>query len=144
MGSTNTNPTLHPRPQLQRAVWISLDGPWRFAFDSGRAWNHPAEIAEWPLVIQVPFAPESKLSGIGDSGFHPVCWYERDFDLERDSHARGGSRVLLHFGAVDYFARVWVNGHALAEHEGGHVPFTVDITRALQDGKSQRVTVQVF
>ena len=52
--------------------------------------------------------------------------------------------MLLHFGAVDYFARVWVNGHPLAEHEGGHTPFTVDITRALQEGTSQRVTVQVL
>jgi beta-galactosidase/beta-glucuronidase len=142
MGSTN--PTLHPRPQLQRAVWVSLDGRWRFAFDSDRKWNHPDEIEEWPLAIEVPFAPECKLSGIGDTGFHPVCWYERDFDIDRDVQSGPRSRALLHFGAVDYFARVWVNGYPIAEHEGGHVPFSVDITRALRPGSSQRVALQVF
>jgi beta-galactosidase/beta-glucuronidase len=131
---------LHPRPQLQRASWTSLDGPWRFAFDPDRRWNEPNDIEAWPLTIRVPFAPESKLSGIGDTGFHPACWYERDFEIELDP-AIEKPRVLLHFGAIDYFARVWVNGHLLAEHEGGHTPFVVDITRALRPGTVQRVTV---
>jgi beta-galactosidase/beta-glucuronidase len=131
---------LHPRPLLQRAKWTSLDGAWRFAFDPKRRWSEPAEISAWPLTIRVPFAPESKLSGIGDTGFHPVCWYERDFDLELDPQLEE-PRVLLHFGAVDYFARVWVNGRLIGEHEGGHTPFMFDITHALKQGTTQRVTV---
>src|SRR6476659_2239288 len=91
---------LHPRPQLQRARWTSLDGPWRFAFDPDRHWNEPEHIKAWPLTIRVPFAPESEMSGIGDTGFHPACWYERDFELELDPTIEP-SRLLLHFGAVD-------------------------------------------
>src|SRR5512145_280137 len=99
MTSTTPGDPSHPRPQLQRERWISLDGPWRFAFDPDRRWHRPADIDEWPLTIRVPFAPESKLSGIGDTGFHPVCWYEREFDLP-DLPPKG--RLLLHIGAVDY------------------------------------------
>jgi beta-galactosidase/beta-glucuronidase len=131
---------LHPRPLLRRDRWLSLDGPWRFAFDPEARWHQPGEVEAWPLVINVPFAPESRMSGIGDTGFHPVCWYERDFELER----REGTRALLHFGAVDYQARVWINGFPVAEHEGGHTPFSIDITRALRPGPLQRVTVQAL
>ncbi|HET7203349.1 MAG TPA: glycoside hydrolase family 2 TIM barrel-domain containing protein [Steroidobacteraceae bacterium] len=141
MISTTPGDPLHPRPQLQRERWISLDGPWRFAFDPERRWHRPSDVDEWPLTIRVPFAPESKLSGIGDTGFHPVCWYEREFDLP-ELPPKG--RLLLHFGAVDYQARVWVNGLRVFEHEGGHVPFVIDITRALKPGGPQRVTVQAI
>ena len=141
MSPTIPGDPLHPRPQLQRERWISLDGPWRFAFDPERRWHRPADIDHWPLTIRVPFAPESRMSGIGDTGFHPVCWYEREFDLPR---LPPNGRLLLHFGAVDYQARVWVNGLRVFEHEGGHVPFVIDITRALIPGVLQRVTVQAF
>jgi hypothetical protein len=81
----------------------------------------------------VPFAPESQASGIGDTGFHKFCWYEREFEVSRPASA-----CILHFGAVDYSARVWVNGQLVAEHEGGHTPFSADITTALKaDGRSR-------
>jgi beta-galactosidase/beta-glucuronidase len=134
----------HPRPQLQRTKWLSLDGKWRFAFDPERRWNQPTDITAWPMTIEVPFAPESQLSGIGDTGFHPVCWYERDFEVDGLGTTSASSRVLLHFGAVDYHARVWINDHPIAEHEGGHTSFTIDITAALQPGRRQRVTVQAL
>src|SRR6476659_1717434 len=95
--------TAYPRPQLQRSNWKSLNGPWKFTYDDEGQWIHPKEIAEWPNVIEVPFAPESARSGIGDTGFHPNCWYEREFEVPE-----GEGRVILHFGAVDYRARVWV------------------------------------
>ena len=128
----------YPRPQLERQQWTSLNGAWQFCFDDDQKFRHPAEIQDWPLTIQVPFPPESKASGIGDRNFHRVCWYQREFHLAPDS-----GRTMLHFGAVDYHATVWVNGHELVTHEGGHTPFFADITSALNRSGHQRVTVRV-
>ena len=132
----DNNAEPYPRPLLRRAHWTSLDGTWRFAFDPERRYSHPSQIREWPLAIRVPFPPESTASGIGDTTFHPASWYQRDFDVVPD-----GDRVILHFGAVDYAARVWVNGHDVASHEGGHTPFRADITSALDASGRQTVTV---
>lgn len=109
----------HPRPQLTRERWTDLCGEWQFSFDDD----------VFDRTITVPFPPESSASGIGDTGFHPVVWYRRRFTVEP-----GADRVLLHFGAVDYRATVWVNGQLVAEHEGGHTPFHADITAALRPG----------
>jgi hypothetical protein len=128
----------YPRPQLVRTQWISLNGRWRFAFDDARRYQGPAGPDTWSAQIEVPFAPEAAASGIGDTGFHRVCWYERDFELRP-----APGRTLLHFGAVDYAARVWLNGQLVAEHEGGHTPFHADISAALKADGVQRVTVQV-
>jgi beta-galactosidase/beta-glucuronidase len=128
----------YPRPQLRRANWLSLDGPWRFRFDSEMKYRTPRDVPDWPLTINVPFAPESKMSGIGDTGFHRACWYEREFELPANW---SGSRVIVHFGAVDWQARVWVNDHKVVEHQGGHTPFSADITFALASGSEQRISV---
>jgi beta-galactosidase/beta-glucuronidase len=128
----------YPRPQLVRAHWQSLNGPWKFTFDPERKYTHPKDGIDWQHEIRVPFPPESQASGIGDRGFHSVCWYEREFDIQAE-----GGRVLLHFGAVDYAARVWVNGAMVVKHEGGHTPFSADITSALNDSGKQTVTVEV-
>jgi len=129
----------HPNPQLQRERWKSLNGPWRFAYDDDRRFAHPADVEHWQHTIEVPFPPESKASGVHDRGFHPCCWYERDFD-----HAPDDGRTVLRFGAVDYAAKVWVNGHLATTHEGGHTPFSADITALLDPGGRQRVTVMVI
>jgi beta-galactosidase/beta-glucuronidase len=126
----------YPRPQLQRSNWKSLNGQWKFSFDGQGQYACPRDLSEWTHTIEVPFAPESVRSGIGDTGFHPNCWYEREVEIQR-----GEGRVLLHFGAVDYHARVWVNGHFVGEHEGGHTPFTIDITSVLDENKLTRITV---
>ncbi|MFL6592699.1 MAG: sugar-binding domain-containing protein [Luteimonas sp.] len=128
----------YPRPQLQRAAWTSLDGEWRFRFDNEKAFGHPSEITEWPLRIRVPFPVESQASGIGDRGFHQACWYQREFDAIAD-----GGRILLHFGAVDYRAKVWINGMHVLNHEGGHTPFAIDVTHALEPSGRQVLTVYV-
>jgi hypothetical protein len=133
-----SNEPAYPRPLLQRARWTCLDGPWRFRFDTARQFAEPADVDDWPLTIKVPFPPESKASGIGDRSFHPACWYQRDFDV-----APADDRVILHFGAVDYAARVWVNGRFVVGHEGGHTPFSADITTALNPSGPQTVTVLV-
>ena len=130
-------PHAYPRPQLERADWTSLNGSWRFCFDDDARISTPREITSWPLHITVPYPPESQASGIGDRGFHKACWYQREFELRP-----AGKRVLLHFGAVDYAARVWVNGHLAAEHQGGHTPFSADITDMLDAGGTQTVAVR--
>jgi beta-galactosidase/beta-glucuronidase len=131
----------HPRPQLTRPDWQDLCGTWEFAFDDGwvgiaEHWPRRAEVFD--RTIEVPFPFESKASGIGDTGFHPVVWYRRTVRAD----VRPGHRLLLHFGAVDYRAHVWVNGRAVAYHEGGHTPFTADITAALDASGEQVVVVR--
>ncbi len=126
----------HPRPQLTRPGWEDLGGTWAFAFDDAAVgisehWQQRDDVFD--RTIQVPFPFESPASGINDTGFHPVVWYRRTFEAT----ARPGRRLLLHFGAVDYRAHVWVNGVAVAYHEGGHTPFTADITSALDDAGSR-------
>ncbi len=132
--------TAYPRPQLVRKHWISLNGEWRFLFDDDVLFEQPSDITDWPLKIKVPFPPESMTSGIGDRGFHLACWYQRDFTLKLEN-SNINDRVLLHFGAVDYAAKVWVNGLLVVTHEGGHTPFSADITFALNDDGMQIVTV---
>ena len=128
--------TGYPRPQLRRSNWICLNGQWRFAYDDGGRCVQPIDITDWTRTIEVPFAPESIKSGIGDTNFHANCWYDREFEVPHTE-----SRVLLHFGAVDYRARVWVNGQFVIEHEGGHTPFSADITAVLNLTGPQRITV---
>ena len=128
----------YPRPQLVRDHWISLNGPWRFMYDDARRCQMPDRVDGWTHEIEVPFAPETKASGIGDTGFHSVCWYQREFTL-----LPSAGRTILHFGAIDYSARVWVNDHLVAEHEGGHTPIHADITAVMKSNGAQVVTVQV-
>jgi len=129
----------YPRPQLRRSRWTSLDGPWRFAFDDDGGLRERAPRGEeWSRTILVPFAPESHRSGVHDTGFHRGCWYERDFELGRPTD---GSRVVLHFGAVDYEASVWINGQYLGHHKGGYTPFSFEVTSALREDARQTVTV---
>jgi hypothetical protein len=123
---------------MVRRSWICLNGMWRFLFDDEGAIERPQDIGLWPLQILVPFAPETRASGVGDRSFHRACWYQRDFEI-----AAQGGRVLLHFGAVDYEAEVWVNGYLVAVHQGGHTPFSADITCALNASGKQTVTVRV-
>ncbi len=125
----------YPRPQLVRENWMNLNGSWQFAFDfgvSGRARGlHTADAL--PETITVPFCPESRLSGIGYTDFMAAVWYRRTFTLPEDWQ---GSRVLLHFGAVDYRAEVWINGQSVGTHRGGYSSFQFDITAALQAGEN--------
>ncbi len=131
----------HPRPQLTRPGWRDLCGTWGFCFDDqdqGLAdqWFRRADVFDRRIVVPFPF--ESAASGIGDTSHHRVLWYRRSFAATVD----GGRRLLLHLGAVDYRAQVWVNGHAVASHEGGHTPFSADITSALDPSGEQVVVVR--
>jgi beta-galactosidase/beta-glucuronidase len=116
-----------------------LNGEWAFAFDDEDAglahgWHNVSvdhlysDASPFDRRITVPFCYQSRLSGIGDPSFHDVVWYARTFDPPP-----GGERLLLHFGAVDYRATVWVDGTQVAFHEGGHTPFSADVTPALAE-----------
>jgi len=138
----------HPRPDLMRADWQTLNGRWEFEFDdAGRGlserWHDPASRARFTRTIVVPFAFQSKLSGIGDTTFHDTVWYRRALNLP-EAFRRAGRRVVLHFGAVDYEATVWVNGEQAGKHRGGHVGFSFDITDYLKPGGDNAVVVRAW
>ncbi len=120
----------HPRPQLEREGWISLNGEWDFAIDDTNHCRVPEEVT-WEKKIRVPFAPETPASGVEYTGYFQACWYRRQFRLPT---IQPGQRLMMHFGAVDYAATVWVNGKQAIRHEGGYTPFSVDISDLLQPG----------
>jgi beta-galactosidase/beta-glucuronidase len=140
----------YPRPQFRRERWINLNGEWHFAFDDKDAglaehWQAissgdlGADASPFDRGIIVPFCYQSKLSGLGETAFHDVVWYARTFEFT----PAGDERLLLHFGAVDYRATVWVNGLQVASHEGGHTPFSGDVTDALAgEGKDNVLVVR--
>jgi beta-galactosidase/beta-glucuronidase len=126
----------YPEPQFQREQWQTLNGRWEFEFDDqnkGLAEDWPASAKKFTKSILVPYCFESTKSGIGDTSFHPWVWYRRTFSVP---DAWKGRRVQLKFGAVDYRAKVWVNGRITGEHEGGNVPFRFDITPYLHAGSN--------
>lgn len=92
----------------------------------------------WNATIHVPFAPETPASGINNTGFYRACWYRRGFNRPP---CAAGDRLLLHFGAVDYAATVWVNGCPVVRHEGGYTPFQVDVTDFLNASDPQVIVV---
>lgn len=124
----------HPKPQFRREDWENLNGEWQFEIDNARSGEprglHTAD-AVYSQTIQVPFCPESKLSGIGNTDYMNAVWYKREFTLSPD---RQDKRVLLHFGAVDYDATVYINGTACGRHRGGYSSFCVDITDYVKAG----------
>jgi hypothetical protein len=113
----------YPRPRLRRRDWVNLNGPWQFAFDA----------PNFDRSIVVPFAYQSELSGIGERTLHDTVWYRRRFEPPE------AERLTLHFGAVDYHATVWLNDVEVAQHDGGHTPFSVDITTAVRPGENELV-----
>ena len=122
----------YPRPQMERAQWWDLCGPWQYAINGS---DEPP--AAWDGTIPVPFSPEAPASGVGRSvGPEDRLWYRRQADF---SDAPG--RVLLHFGAVDQTARVWVNGTEAGAHAGGYTPFSLDITAALGPDRQAEILV---
>ena len=138
----------YPRPQFRRKDWTNLNGEWSFAFDDldaglANCWQNTdvatlrSNDSPFERKITIPYCYQSKLSGIGETAFHDVVWYARTFEYAPS----GDERLLLHFGAVDYRATVWVNGMQLASHEGGHTPFSADVTYALAGEARENVVV---
>lgn len=126
----------YPRPQLVRDDWRNLNGLWSYAV---RRDDDPP--AAFDGEILVPFAIESALSGVMRRvETHETLWYRRPFEVP---DAWIGRRILLHFGAVDWDATVWVDGTEVGRHQGGYDPFTFDITDALVAGPTHELLVRV-
>ncbi|MEB8336114.1 glycoside hydrolase family 2 protein [Streptomyces endophyticus] len=130
----------YPRPGFVRTDWLNLNGPWQFARDPGDSGLERGLVdAELPERITVPFCPESELSGIGDTDFHAVVWYRRTVRVPAEW---AGRRAVLHFGAVDHDATVWVNGREVARHSGGFTSFSADLGDAVRPGEDATIVVR--
>ena len=128
----------HPRPDAQRTQWLSLNGEWQFAIDlAGDGFSHGLTHGQdLPLRINVPFPPQSALSGLARTGDYRDLWYRRHFTVPA---GMAGGRVRLHFGAVDYLTEVFLDGQAVGRHVGGSAAFVFDITALLQAGENELV-----
>lgn len=135
----------YPRPQFVREDWLNLNGEWDFEFDD----HNVGEDERWSRgerpfskKINVPFAFQSKLSGICDPSFHDVVWYKRSIEVSDEWQDK---RVILHFGAVDYYTKVYVNGSYVGDHTGGHTPFSFDITNEINrtEGEDDEIIIRV-
>ncbi len=122
----------YPRPQLVRRDWLNLNGEWDYTVDDARNGESLLYFQKesFDQKILVPFCPESRLSGIGDVSFKNCVWYRRNIEIPA---AWAGKRILLHFGAVDYLATVYINGVRAGRHKGGYTPFSFDITDLLKE-----------
>lgn len=127
----------YPRPQFERENWLNLNGEWAFEMDNGRSGEARGLYQEGAALadkILVPFCPESELSGIGHKDFMYGVWYKRTVSL---TEAQLSGRAVLHFGAVDYHCKAYVNGVLAGEHKGGYVSFAFDVTALLRPGANE-------
>lgn len=125
----------HPNPQFERDSFTSLNGEWEFEIGRGEGRTGTALSGK----IEVPFCPESELSGIGKTDFIDDCVYSKVIEIKAEDLT---GRLALHFGAVDYQAKVYVNGQYICGHTGGYTAFEADITAAARVGQN-RITVVV-
>ena len=125
----------HPDPQFERANWLNLNGEWDFEFDFGNSKKDAGIIdkKDWEKKIVVPFCPESKLSGSQYTDFIPAVWYRKNVNITAEQLE---GRVILHFGAVDYETKLYVNGKKAGYHKGGYSSFKFDITEFLSEGEN--------
>ena len=126
----------YPRPQMIRQKWINLNGLWEYAIT-------PIETVPEKMDghILVPFAVESALSGVGRTVTeNDALWYEREITVPKDWD---GQRIILHFGAVDWKAEVYVDDRFVGKHTGGYAPFSFDITDALEENRRHTLKVKV-
>ncbi len=125
----------YPRPQMVRDSYVNLNGEWDYAI-----LDKKETLKDYQGKILVPFSPECLLSGV-EKVVMPsdVLYYKRTFTLPEGFNV---GRVLLHFGAVDYIAKVMVNGKEVITHVGGYFPFYADITEVLVEGENE-ITLEV-
>lgn len=133
--------TNYPNPQFERKNWESLNGEWEFGFQKAGRKRYKFGITEadeiamranCKQIITVPFCLESKLSGIGYTGFVNRAWYRKNVQINR-----GENRVFLNIGAADNVATIYVNWTKVATHKGGYTPIRVDITDVAREGENE-------
>ncbi len=132
----------HPNPQFQRDDWLNLNGKWDFCFDnetSGEEKGFYDPNYKFNQKIIVPFCPESKLSGINHKDFIRGVWYQKKITLPPLEFLH--KRAVLHFGACDYFTKVYINGELIGSHKGGYTPFSFDITSYIS---TEALTITVY
>ena len=130
----------YPRPQFVRNEWVCLNGKWEFEIDQGDSGLERGLLKrKLKDHINIPFCPESKLSGICNKDYLNSVWYRRELTIPSDWK---GKRILLHFQAVDYDATVWINEVEVGRHFGGFSPFSIDITESIQPGESKQLVVR--
>ena len=135
----------HPRPQFERDDWINLNGEWTFAFDFGHSGREAGrelfKSKGFDSKIIVPFCPESSLSGVGHKDFIEDMWYHRKIAVPAEW---AGRRTILHFGAVDYEAEIYIDGVSVGNpHFGGTVSFEYDVTPFVKPGAEHDLVVRV-
>lgn len=130
----------YPRPQMVRSRWLCLNGSWEFEVDRSDS-GLDRGLLDRPLAgrITVPFAPESAASGIGDVDYLGAVWYRRTVVVPPEW---GDASVLLHLGAVDHDATVWVDGTEVVRHLGGFTPITADLAGLARAGQEMTVVVR--
>ena len=139
MPSTQPRPE-HPRPQFTRPDWLNLNGEWQFEIDrSDSGLERGLRDRDLTQRITVPFAPESKLSGIEDVDFLEAVWYRTTVTIPADWT---GKDAILHFQAVDHDTTVWVNGVEVVRHRGGFTPFSANLAGVAGPGDSAVIVVR--
>ena len=130
----------YPRPQFVRNEWVCLNGKWEFEIDQGDSGLERGLLKrKLKDHINIPFCPESKLSGICNKDYLNSVWYRRELTIPSDWK---GKRILLHFQAVDYDATVWIDEVEVGRHRGGFSPFSIDITESIHPGESKQLVVR--
>lgn len=142
MAQTDIPRPEYPRPQFERADWINLNGTWTYEFDlSNTGVGRKFDKSEgFPNKITVPYCPESELSGVGYKDFIPAIWYQRKVSIPANWE---GKKILIHFGAVDYYATLYVNGAVAGRHWGGSSSFEIDITDYVTPGQEANLILWV-
>ena len=132
----------YPRPQFERAEWMNLNGEWSFTLDLANT-GHERDFSNskgFDGKIIVPFAPESKLSGVAHTEFINAVWYQRTIQIPS---AWIGKDIKLNFGAVFYESEIFIDGKFVGRHYGGSDSFSFDITKFVSDGKEHNLVVGV-
>lgn len=132
----------YPRPDFKRESFQNLNGEWEFAFDDKNLGIKEKWYSAGNLTrrIIVPYVYQCEMSGIGERDFHDIVWYKKQVIITKEER---GERLILHFGAVDYHAMVWINGNFAGEHFGGNTPFAFDITKDVVFGAENTIVVRV-
>ena len=133
----------YPRPQFERTEWRNLNGVWSYTFDFEKTGmiTGNSNSAGFKGAINVPFCPESKLSGIEYKDFIEEMWYQRKLEVPA---AWNGQNILIHFGGVDYQSELFIDGKLVGDHWGGTSSFNFDISDFVTPGGTNNMVLRVI